>query len=137
LVTALFIGLIVFVAGLNILLLLVMLVVEKRRDVAVLLSLGARRAQIQRIFVFHGLAIGGLGTLLGLALGYAVAFVGEQYRAFPLDPKIYGVGYVPFQAVWLDGVGIALAALAISFVAALYPARRAARVLPVEVLRYE
>src|SRR3989338_9102215 len=70
LVTALFIGLIVFVAGLNILILLVMLVLEKRRQVAVLLSLGARAAQIERIFVLHGVAIGALGTAAGLALGF-------------------------------------------------------------------
>lgn len=137
LVTALFIGLIIFVAGLNILILLVMLVIEKRRDIAVLLSLGARRAQIQRIFILHGVAIGILGTLGGLALGYAVAIIGDRYKHFPLDPQVYGIDHVPFSVHWMDGIVIAAVALAISLAATIYPARRATRVLPVEVLRYE
>lgn len=139
LVTALFIGLIVFVAGLNILILLVMLVIEKRRDIAVLLSLGARTAQIQRIFMLHGVAIGALGTLAGLGLGFGVAHLGATYREklFPLDPQIYGIAYVPFRANLWDGLAIAGVALAISLAATLYPARRATRVHPVEVLRYE
>ena len=139
LVTALFIGLIVFVAGLNILILLVMLVLEKRRDIAVLLSLGARGAQIQRIFILHGVAIGALGTLVGLGLGFGVALAGATYkeRLFPLDPQVYGIAYVPFRAHALDPLAIAAAALVISLAATLYPARRASRVVPVEVLRYE
>lgn len=137
LVTALFIGLIVFVAGLNILILLVMLVIEKHRDIAVLLSLGARAAQVQRIFILHGAAIGAVGTLVGLGLGFGVALLGARYQLFPLDPQIYGISFVPFHAHWLDGLAIAVVAVAISLAAALYPARRATRVVPVEVLRYE
>jgi lipoprotein-releasing system permease protein len=137
LVTALFIGLIVFVAGLNILVLLVMLVTQKRRDIALLLSFGARAAQVQRIFVFHGLAIGALGTMVGLTLGFGVALGGRRWQWFPLDPEVYGIAYVPFRVSWVDGLAIVLAALAISFAATLYPARRAVGVIPVEVLRYE
>lgn len=137
LVTGLFIGLIVMVAGLNILILLVMLVLEKRREIAVLLSLGARTAQVQRIFILHGVSIGALGTLLGMILGYAVAVLGDRYRLFPLDPQIYGIAYVPFNPHALDGLVIVAAALLISLAATLYPARRATHVLPVEVLRYE
>ena len=139
LVTALFIGLIVFVAGLNILILLVMLVLEKRRDIAVLLSLGARAAQVQRIFILHGLAIGALGTLVGLGLGFGVALLGATYKGklFPLDPQVYGIAYVPFRASPWDGLAIVAVALAISLAATLYPARRASRVVPVEILRYE
>jgi lipoprotein-releasing system permease protein len=137
LVTAIFIGLIVFVAGLNILILLVMLVLEKRRDIAILLSFGARPEQVQRIFILHGLGIGALGTLVGLALGYLAAWLGATYQLIPLDPEIYGIRFVPFSAQPADGIAIALAALAISFAATLYPARRAAQLFPVEVLRYE
>lgn len=137
LVTALFIGLIVLVAGLNILILLVMLVLEKRRDIAVLLSLGARTAQVQRIFILHGVTIGALGTALGLALGFTVAGLGGRYQLFPLDAQIYGIPYVPFEAGALDGLFIAAVALFISLAATIYPARRATRVHPVEVLRYE
>lgn len=137
LVTALFIGLIVFVAGLNILVLLVMLVLEKRRDIAVLIAFGARAHQIQRIFVLHGLTIGAVGTLLGLAVGYIAAWYAGSRQLIPLDPEIYGIAFVPFRAEPSDGVGIVLAALAISFLATLYPARRAARTLPLQILRYE
>lgn len=137
LVTAIFIGLIVFVAGLNILILLVMLVLEKRRDIAILISFGARPEQVQRIFILHGLGIGALGTFVGLLLGYLAAWLGATYQLIPLDPEIYGIRFVPFNAQPADGIAIALAALAISFAATLYPARRAAALLPVEILRYE
>lgn len=137
LVTALFISMIVLVAGLNILILLVMQAIQKRRDIAVLLSLGVRAAQVRRIFVLHGLAIGALGTLAGLAVGYGIALLGQFYHVFPLDPRVYGISYVPFRADIADGLAIAAIALAVSFLATIYPSRRAARVVPVEVLRYE
>lgn len=137
LVTALFIGLIVLVAGLNILILLVMLVLEKRRDIAVLLSLGARTAQVQRIFMLHGVAIGALGTFAGLVAGFAVAYFGDRHRFFRVDPQVYGIDYVPFRASALDGLTIAAVAILISLAATIYPARRATEVHPVEALRYE
>jgi lipoprotein-releasing system permease protein len=92
---------------------------------------------VQRIFILHGVSIGALGTLVGLLLGYAIAFFGDRYRLFPLDPQIYGIAYVPFNPHALDGLVIIAAALLISLTATLYPARRATRVLPVEVMRYE
>ena len=137
LVTALFISMIVLVAGLNILILLVMQAIQKRRDIAVLLSMGVRAAQVRRIFVLHGLAIGALGTLAGLAVGYTTAVLGQIYRIFPLDSKVYGISHLPFRADILDGAMITAIALAVSYVATIYPSRRAARVVPVEVLRYE
>ena len=137
LVTAIFIGLITFVAGLNILVVLSMTVTDKARDIAVLLSIGARREQIRRIFLLQGLAIGASGTLLGLVSGYAFAWIAGTYQLIPLDPQVYAVPYVPFHPSFLDGLWIALVAMGIAIVATLLPARQAARLLPVEILRFE
>lgn len=137
LVTILTIGLIEVVAALNIFITLTMMVMEKHRDIAVLRSMGARQRQVWAIFTLHGLMIGALGTLVGLALGYGLAWAGDHYRLIPLDAQVYALSSVPFSAQPLDGVWIALAALTISFVATLYPARAAARLNPTEILRYE
>jgi len=137
LVTAIFIGLITFVAGLNILVVLSMTVTDKARDIAVLLSMGARREQIRRIFLFQGLAIGASGTLLGLVFGYAFAWIAGTYQLIPLDPQVYAVSYVPFHPNFFDGLWIGIAAMSIAIVATLLPAREAARLLPVEILRFE
>src|ERR1700719_1080283 len=137
LVTAIFIGLITFVAGLNILVVLSMTVTDKARDIAVLLSLGTRRTQIRKIFLWQGITIGAVGTLVGLCVGYLFAFVAGFYHLIPLDPQVYAVPYVPFHPGLLDGVWITIIAMAISFAATILPARAAARLLPVEILRYE
>lgn len=137
LVTAIFIGLITFVAGLNILVVLSMTVTDKARDIAVLLSIGARRDQIRRIFLFQGLAIGASGTVLGLVFGYAFAWIAGTYQLIPLDPQVYAVPYVPFHPNFLDGLWIAIAAMSIAIIATLLPAREASRLLPVEILRFE
>ena len=137
LVTVLTIGLIELVAALNIFITLTMMVMEKHRDIAVLMSMGTRQIQVRRVFMLHGVLIGALGTATGLALGYALAWIGDHYHLIPLDAQVYGLAYVPFRAHVLDGAWIALAAMAISFVATIYPARAAARLNPVEILRYE
>src|SRR5271154_718363 len=137
LVTAIFIGLITFVAGLNILVVLSMTVTDKAKDIAVLLSMGTRREQVRKIFLWQGVTIGATGTLIGLAVGYAFSFAAGFYHLIPLDPQVYAVSYVPFHPSVLDGVWITLAAMAISFGATILPARAAARLLPVEILRYE
>ncbi len=137
LVTAIFIGLITFVAGLNVLVVLAMTVAEKARDVAVLMALGARREQVRKIFILQGLAVGAVGTFLGLAAGYTMAWLGDSYKLIPLNPEMYAIPYVPFRANWLDTFWIAAAALMISVAATLVPARAAARIFPVEILRYE
>ena len=137
LVTAIFIGLITFVAGLNILVVLSMSVTDKARDIAVLLSMGARREQIRRIFLLQGIAIGASGTLLGLITGYAFTWIAGTYQLIPLDPQVYAVSYVPFHPNFLDGLWIGLVAMSIAIVATLLPAREAARLLPVEILRFE
>jgi len=137
LVTIFTIGLIVLVAALNIFITLAMMVMEKNRDIAVLRSMGARERQVWAIFTLHGLAIGAVGTFLGLALGYGASWVGDRYQLFHLQADVYSLAYVPFHARSWDGVWIALSALAISFLATTYPARAAAKLKPVEILRYE
>lgn len=137
LVTAIFIGLITFVAGLNILVVLAMTVTEKARDIAVLMALGARREQVRNIFIWQGLAVGTVGTAIGLAAGYGLSWAADTWRLIPLDPEIYAVPYVPFDASFPDALWIAAATLGISVAATLVPARSAARILPVEILRYE
>jgi len=137
LVTAIFMGLITFVAGLNILVVLSMTVTDKARDIAVLMSMGTRREQIRRIFLCQGVAIGATGTLAGLFVGYMLAWIAGTFHLIPLDPQVYAVPYVPFHpSVW-DGVWIAVSAMIISVGATLLPARAASRLLPVEILRYE
>ena len=136
-VTFLTIGLIVFVAALNILISLIMMVMEKTKDVAVLLSMGARRKQVRWIFVFQGVLIGTIGTIVGLIVGYGIALAGAKYHFIPLSAEVYSINYVPFAPRLLDGVEVAMAALLISLIATLYPSWSAARVLPAEALRYE
>src|SRR5712671_4576675 len=137
LVTAIFIGLITFVAGLNILVVLSMTVTDKARDVAVLMSMGCSRQQIRRIFLWQGIAIGATGTLIGLCIGYACAWIAGTWHLIPLDPQVYAVPYVPFHPSLWDGMWITVVAIGISVGATLMPARAAARLLPVEILRYE
>jgi len=137
LVTAIFIGLITFVAGLNILVVLSMTVTDKAKDIAVLLSMGARREQVRRIFLLLGTVIGATGTIAGLVIGYAFTWIAGTYRMIPLDPQVYAVPYVPFHPSLFDGLWIAGAAMAIAVMATIIPAREAARLLPVDILRFE
>lgn len=137
LVTAIFIGLITFVAGLNILVVLSMTVTDKARDIAVLLSMGTRRHQIRRIFLLLGMTIGATGTILGLAAGYTFTWIAGTWHLIPLDPQVYAVPYVPFHPSVFDGLWIALASMAIATFATILPAREASRLLPVEILRFE
>ena len=137
LVTILTIGLIVVVAALNIFITLAMMVMEKNRDIAVLMSMGAKKIQVWAVFTLHGLLIGAFGTLLGLILGYGGSWLGGRYKLIPLQPDVYALSSVPFHARPWDGLWISLAALTISFLATLYPSLAASGLDPVEILRYE
>jgi lipoprotein-releasing system permease protein len=137
LVTALFIGLITFVAGLNILVVLTMTVTDRARDIAVLMALGARRQQIRKVFILQGLVVSIAGTAFGLLLGYGFAGIANKWRLIHLNPEVYAIPYVPFHTNALDAVWITAAALAISIAATILPAQSAARILPVEILRFE
>jgi lipoprotein-releasing system permease protein len=136
-VTFITIGLIVFVAALNILTSLIMMVMEKTKDIAVLMSLGTKRAQIRRVFIAQGVLIGVIGTAIGLVLGYAISWAGGHYHFISLSPEVYSIDYVPFAPRLVDGVIVALVSVGISFVATIYPSWSAARILPAEALRYE
>jgi lipoprotein-releasing system permease protein len=136
-VTFITIGLIVLVAALNILISLIMMVMEKTKDIAVLMSMGTRKSQIRRLFVAQGVLIGLIGTAIGLTLGYAISFAGAHYHLISLSPEVYSIDYVPFAPRLIDGVLVALVAIGVSFVATMYPSWSAARILPAEALRYE
>jgi lipoprotein-releasing system permease protein len=136
-VTFITIGLIVFVAALNILISLIMMVMEKTKDIAVLVSMGAKKRQVRNIFVAQGVLIGVIGTAIGLVLGYTLAWVGGHYKLVSLSAEVYSIDYVPFAPRILDGVIVAAVSLAISLLATLYPSRSASKVLPAEALRYE
>ena len=137
LVTFITVGLIVFVAALNILISLTMMVMEKTRDIAVLMSMGTRKSQVRKVFIAQGALIGVVGTAIGLVLGYALAWVGGHYHLFPLAPEVYSIDYVPFAPRVIDGLWVAAVAVGTSLVATIYPSWSAARILPAEALRYE
>jgi lipoprotein-releasing system permease protein len=136
-VTFITIGLIVFVAALNILISLIMMVMEKTRDIAVLVSMGAKRRQIRRIFIYQGVLIGVLGTILGLIAGYGISWTAGHYHLVSLSAEVYSIDYVPFVTRAQDGILVAIVAIGVSFIATLYPSWSAASVLPAEALRYE
>jgi lipoprotein-releasing system permease protein len=137
LVTFITIGLIVFVAALNILISLIMMVMEKTKDIAVLMSMGTRRAQVRNLFIAQGVLIGVIGTAIGLVLGYTISYAGGHYHVLALSPEVYSIDYVPFAPRAVDGLWVALFAVLISFIATLYPSWSASRILPAEALRYE
>ena len=137
LVTYITTGLIVFVAALNILISLIMMVMEKTKDIAVLMSMGTRKSQVRNIFIAQGVLIGVIGTAIGLLLGYVISYAGGRYHIISLSPEVYSINYVPFAPRLMDGILVALGAIGISFVATLYPSWSAGRTLPAEALRYE
>jgi lipoprotein-releasing system permease protein len=129
------IGLIVMVAALNIVASLVLLVMEKSRDIAILRTMGARAGAIRRIFMYQGLTIGLVGTLSGAALGLLVCYFADRYRVIALPADVYQVTYLPFRVHAADVMMVTLGAVAICFVATIYPARQAGRLDPAEALR--
>jgi lipoprotein-releasing system permease protein len=131
------IGLIILVAALNIISILVLMVMEKVRDIGVLAAMGATSGGIRRIFLLQGLSIGVLGTLAGTGIGSALAWVLDRHRLVPLPADIYFIPYVPFHVRPLDVLAVAALTVTVSFLASLYPSWRASRLDPSEALRYE
>ncbi len=136
-VTFIVIALIVIVAALNILIALTMMVMEKTRDIAVMMSFGVAPDQVRRIFLLQGFLISVVGTALGLALGYLTSWAGGHYHFIHLSAEVYSIDTLPFAPRLLDGVIVSAVSIGISLLATLYPSSSAARVLPAEALRYE
>ena len=136
-VTFIVIALIVIVAALNILIALTMMVMEKTRDIAVMMSFGVQPAQVRRIFLLQGFLISIIGTVLGLILGYLAAWAGGHYHFIHLSAEVYSIDTLPFAPRPLDGLIVAAVSIGISLLATLYPSSAASRILPAEALRYE
>jgi lipoprotein-releasing system permease protein len=136
-VTFIVIALIVIVAALNILIALTMMVMEKTRDIAVLMSFGVEPGQVRRIFLFQGLLISLIGTALGVALGYLASWAGGHYHFIHLSAEVYSIDTLPFAPRPLDGLIVSVVSIGISLLATLYPSAAAARILPADALRYE
>jgi len=136
-VTFIILALIVCIAALNILIALTMMVMEKTRDIAVLMGFGVRADQVRRIFLLQGLLISIIGTALGLILGYSLSWLGGHYRFIHLDAEVYSIDYLPFAPRVVDALIVAAVSLGVSLIATIYPSSSAAKVLPAEALRYE
>jgi lipoprotein-releasing system permease protein len=130
------IGLIVMVAALNIVASLVLMVMEKSRDIAILKTMGATRRSITIVFMLQGTLIGLAGTLAGVALGLGLSYVLDRYKLVRIPTDVYQIAYVPFNVDPLSVAVVALAALLICFLATIYPSRQAARLDPAEALRH-
>jgi lipoprotein-releasing system permease protein len=131
------VGLVVLVAALNIVASLVLLVMEKTRDIAILRTMGARAQDIRRIFMYQGLAIGFVGTGAGAGLGLIICFVADRFQLLKLPSDVYQITHVPFRVLPLDFAVVVVAAITVCFVATLYPSRRAGRLDPAEALRHQ
>ena len=131
------IGLIVMVAALNIIASLILLVMEKNRDIAILKTMGASARSITTIFMMQGLIIGIVGTTVGAAAGYALSYLLDRYKMISVPVDVYQVSHVPFKVQPQDFALVIVAAIVVCFVATIYPSRQAARLDPAQALRYE
>jgi lipoprotein-releasing system permease protein len=125
------------VAALNIIATLILMVMEKHKDIAILVSMGASRGAVMRIFMLQGTVIGALGTLTGASLGWATCRVLDHFKLIRLPVDVYQVAYVPFTLLPGDAAVVVAGAILVCFLATLHPARGAARLDPAEALRYE
>ena len=130
------IGLIVMVAALNIVASLVLLVMEKSPDIAILKTMGASARSVMAIFMLQGLVIGAVGTVIGASAGYAVATILDRYQLIRVPMDVYQIAYVPFVIEWTDLAVVVAIAIVICFLATVYPSRQAAKLDPVDALRF-
>jgi lipoprotein-releasing system permease protein len=125
------------VAALNIIASLILLVMEKSRDIAILKTMGTSSKRVMTIFMLQGLIIGLVGTTVGAAAGYALCWVLDRYKLIQIPMDVYQVSHVPFKVQPLDFTVVIVSAVLICFVATLYPSRQASRLDPVQALRFE
>ena len=128
---------VVLIGSFSIVTSLVMLVMEKTRDIAILMSMGATRSMIRRIFMLQGTIIGFVGTLLGYGMGLSLGWALKRYRFIKLPENVYTLDHLPIIITWQDVLIIGASAMLLCFLATLYPALQAARLEPAEALRYE
>jgi lipoprotein-releasing system permease protein len=131
------IGLIVIVAALNIVATLILLVMEKHRDIAILKTMGAGQRSVTAIFMAQGVLVGAIGTTIGAALGLTVSYFCNKYQLIRVPADVYQISYMPFIILGADFAVVVTVAVLICFVATIYPSRQAARLDPAEALRYE
>jgi lipoprotein-releasing system permease protein len=112
-------------------------VIEKKRDIGILKSIGATKGSITRIFMFEGLLVGFIGTGLGLVIGLGVCYIQMQFGLFALDPSVYIIPAIPVEVHVIDIAAVTAASMVLCTLASLYPARRAAHLLPVAAIRWE
>ncbi len=131
------IGLIVMVAALNIIASLILLVMEKHRDIAILKTMGASAKSVTIVFVLQGLIIGIVGTAAGATAGWGISTLMDRYQLVRVPIDIYQVSHLPFTVLPLDFLTVVVVAVVICFVATIYPSRQAAKLDPAQALRYE
>lgn len=130
-------SLIIMVAAFNIASTMIMVTMEKTREIGILKSLGATNVSIRKIFTFEGLLVGVTGTILGSLIGYGLCWAQQTYKFFALPPDVYIINWLPILMKWTDLVMIAIASILITYVATVYPAQRAAKLDPVSAIRFE
>jgi lipoprotein-releasing system permease protein len=130
-------SLIILVASFNMLGSLTMTVIEKRRDIGILQSMGANRKSIIKIFMFEGLLIGMIGNVLGIGIGLLLIYLQQKYFLFPLDPTVYIIPAIPVEIHASDFILVTIVSILLTAVAAYYPAKRASKLIPIESIRWE
>ncbi|MGH9755726.1 MAG: FtsX-like permease family protein [Blastocatellia bacterium] len=137
LVVDVFFALLIAIAALNIITTLTMMVIEKNRDIAILRAQGSTPRSIRRIFILQGLVIGLVGAALGLLLGLGLSWLANHYQLISIPAEVYAVSHITLKVTWGDCAIVAILAVIICLLATIYPARTAARLMPVEALRHE
>ena len=130
-------SLIIAVAAFNIISSLIMIVLEKKKDIGILMSLGLSGPRIRKIFVYQGITIGAFGGLVGCLLGFILCYIQMEFHVISLPAEYYFISALPVKMQVLDFIAVGLAAFCLSFLATLYPASRASKLNPVEAIRYE